>query len=110
MQKIKKAELLVAVERTLYQTLPTNARVLKKILLADPILSITETCCKRLAVNSTYIVAGNYKLNNNKVKYIANGCRTIYSLATMNNTMVDVHNVQHSFLQQCQFKILASSI
>lgn len=105
---VKKSNLLVAVERMLYQDLPGQKGQLK-IFLSDPPLPNTQTCCKRMTVNSTYIFAGNYKINNNRVKLITNGCRTVYRLSGMDNGTFDVQNVDHSFLEQCQFRILASN-
>ena len=104
----KSSYVRVKVKRTLYQSLSINKGQLK-ILLSEPPLSKSQTCCKRIAANSTYIFAGNYKIRNGKVKFIANGCQTIYTLSMGNSAILDVNNIEHSFLDQCQFRILASS-
>ena len=106
--EVKKSNMLVAVERMLYQDLPIKQGQLK-IFLSDPPLPNTQTCCKRMTVNATYIFAGDYKINNNKVKLITNGCRAVYRLSVVDKAMIDVQNVNHTFLEQCQFRILASN-
>ena len=110
MKVVRRAQLQVIVEKMLYEGLPTRKNELK-ILLSDPDgnpLSQTETCCKRITKGSTYVLAGNYNLNNNKVKFVINGCRTMYTIPMERNTMLDVDNIDHSFLDQCRFRIVSS--
>ena len=108
---VRKAQLYVVVEKMLFEGLPTRKGELK-ILLSDPDgspLSQSQTCCKRIKENSTYIFAGNYNLNKSRMKFIVNGCRTIYRLPMERNVMFDVDNFEHSFLEQCRYRIVSSS-
>ena len=108
-QSVRKSQLQVVVEKMLYEGLPTKTNKLK-IYLSDPddALSRSQTCCKRITTNSTSIFAGYYKISR-KVKHIVNGCRTIYRLPVEKNAELDVDNIEHTFLEQCRFRLLSSS-
>jgi len=102
---LKKRFAVVLVTKYLYQDIPRRGKRIKIYLTnQENVLPITMTCCRRLSVNSTYIFAGTYFVIGQKVNSMANGCRTIYQLPTD-----QTNTIQHSFLDKCQFRILASN-
>lgn len=107
---IKKTNLHVVVEKMLYQSVLKVKQVLKISMSnsGNP-LTKSQTCCKRITPKSAYIFAGSYKITKKGVKYIINGCRTIYSLSLGMNEVLNVNNIDHRFLEQCQFRVLASN-
>jgi len=107
----RKLYFIVVVEKMLYQNAIVTDKKELKVYSSDASspLSRSQKCCKRMAINSTYIFAGTYQAKNRNVKFTTNGCRTVYKLSVGKSAVVDVNNIEHSFLEQCRFRILASN-